>query len=74
MHDLIGARSLGPAAFWILAIFVDDARNRLRVQIAFRREIAIKASASQSGLGHNIVNRHGIEAVAVEQPASALKD
>jgi hypothetical protein len=53
---------------------VDDARNRLRGQVALRREITVKASAREASLGHNIVNRYGVEAVAVEQPASALKN
>jgi hypothetical protein len=46
----------------------------LGVQIALRREVTIKASAREPGFGHDIVNRHGVEAVAVEQPAGALKD
>jgi Zn-dependent membrane protease YugP len=74
VHDLIGARSFGSTVFWIFAIFVDHARDRLRVEIALRREVTIKASASQSGFRHHVVNRDGIEAVPIEQSAGALKD
>src|SRR5262249_24663171 len=74
LHDLVGARALRAAGFWILAILVDHARNRLRVQIALRREVTIKTSAREASLGHDVINRHGVEAVAVEQPASTLKD
>jgi len=53
---------------------MDYARDRLRVQIAFRCEVTVKTSARQSGLGHDIVDRHGVKTVAVEQSACALKD
>jgi hypothetical protein len=33
-----------------------------------------KSFRAQSGFGHDIVDRHGVETVAVEQSACALKN
>jgi len=74
LHDLVGADAFGSVALRIVAILVHHARNRLRVQIALRREVTIEASAREPGFGHHIVNRYGVEAVPIEQSASALKD
>jgi hypothetical protein len=73
-NDFICSRPFGAVRFRIVPIFVDDARNRLRVQVALRGKITIKTSARQSGFGHHIVNRHGIKTVAIEQTAGAQKD
>jgi hypothetical protein len=73
-NDFICSRPLGAVRFRILPILVDDARYRLRVQVAFRGKLTIKTSARQSGFGHHIVNRHGIKTVAIEQTAGAQKD
>jgi hypothetical protein len=56
------------------AIFVDDTRDRLRIEIALRGEITIKASASEPGFRHHIVDRNGVETVAIKQSTGALKD
>src|SRR5262249_30700286 len=67
-------------AFARTRCFLDyhDLRGRRAQPIARRDHSWLKnnnkTSARQSGLGHHIVDRHGVEAVTVEQAASALKD
>jgi hypothetical protein len=39
----------------------------LGVEIAFAVKITVKAAPRQARIGHNVIDRHGIEAMSVEQ-------
>src|SRR5262249_50065947 len=49
-------------------------RHRLHVEIALGAEVSVEASARQSGVFHDVVNRDGGEAAAIEQGLCAPDD
>jgi hypothetical protein len=45
--------------------------DRFRVKITFAVEVTIEAATCEPRIGHDVINRYGIEAMAVEQSSCA---
>jgi len=52
----------------------EEAGEDLGVEIAFALEIAVEAAVSEAGAGHDLLDRDTLEAVAIEELASAVDD
>src|SRR5262249_8129432 len=55
-HELLLAQNMG---------------DRFRVKITFAVEVTIEAATCEPRIGHDVINRYGIEAMAVEQSSCA---
>jgi hypothetical protein len=73
-RDVGGARIDADAVPILDRLLAQDRRDRIGVEVALAVEIGVKAPAREPGIRHDVVDRHGVEAMAIEQSAGALDD
>src|ERR1700694_1154044 len=61
-----------PAAFPLRVS--EEAAKDLGVEIAFAIEIAVEAAVGEARAGHDLIERHTLKAMAIEELAGAVND